>query len=54
MVSHQAHNLETVGSIPAFASNTCLDSSGVERLLYTERVRGSKPCQGTKGNAGLV
>jgi hypothetical protein len=26
----------------------CLDSSGVERLLYTERVRGSKPCPGTK------
>ena len=25
----------------------CLDSSGVERLLYTERVRGSKPCPGT-------
>ena len=25
----------------------CLDSSGVERFLYTEDVRGSKPCPGT-------
>ena len=25
----------------------CLDSSGGERLVYTERVRGSKPCPGT-------
>jgi hypothetical protein len=33
---------------PSSAKIVCLDSSGVERLVYTERVRGSKPCPGTK------
>ena len=30
-----------------YSDQFCLDSSGVERLLYMERVRGSKPCPGT-------
>ena len=36
------------GSTPPSSAKQGLDSSGVERLVYTERVRGSKPCPGTK------
>ena len=38
----------SVSSNLTASAKHCLDSSGVERLLYTERVRGSKPCSGTK------
>ena len=36
------------GSTPPSSANNCLDSSGVEHLIYIQRVRGSKPCPGTK------
>ena len=38
----------SVSSNLTASTKICLDSSGGERFAYTEDVRGSKPCPGTK------